>query len=201
MEYGPGYGRASAGGEAAFFFLRSCLTLHLTFSPSLPLPASIMIDFNTMSSRPGPATSERHTDVQAGSTFEHRPPSLGLATHVHGHKLSLCGCAVLCRVHCSQEDLSCTLFSWRVLVHGRCCPPPPMTQDHDTADRELHPVDDGVAGWGTCPSPKCLSGRCEAAHPRLPSTSLASLGSSCPASLLRIQLFGGVMAMHDCGSS
>lgn len=76
-----------------------------------------------MSSRPGPATSERHTDVQAGSTFEHRPPSLGLATHVHGHKLSLCGCAVLCRVHCSQEDLSCTLFSWRLLVHGRCCPP------------------------------------------------------------------------------
>lgn len=31
-----GYGRASAGGEAAFFSLvLSCLTLHLTFSPSL----------------------------------------------------------------------------------------------------------------------------------------------------------------------
>ena len=67
------------GGEA--FFLGA-----LRFSPShfplLPLPASQLIS-PPYHPRPSP-TSERHTDVQAGSTFEYRSPTWGLATHVHG---------------------------------------------------------------------------------------------------------------------
>ena len=70
-----------------------------------------------------------------------------------------------------------------------------MAENHDTVDRELHPVDDSVAcvaGW-VLPIPQ-MSQRPYVAKPSTSPVNIACL--AWPArrvSLLRIQLFGGVM--------